>query len=146
MKLALRKSPVVNHRNHLPFFEGVFNGFFDDEMTKTWKQRPSVNVAETETSYRLDIAAPGLDKELFNIEIDKDQLIISYDEKKEEDTKEEKFSRREFNFSSFTRKFHLPETINTEEITAEYNSGILHVTLGKKEEAKDKGIRKIAIN
>jgi len=117
--------------------------------------RPSVNIIEEDDAFQVELAAPGLKKEDFEIKVDKDQLIIKVNQKKEAAEKSEakdseaagpRYRRREFNFNAFTRSFHLPETINSEEIAAAYVDGVLTVTLSKKEEAKEKEPRMIAIS
>jgi len=110
--------------------------------------RPSVNIIEEDDAFEVQLAAPGLKKEDFEIKVDKDQLIVrvAHEEKKEE-AEEDKtnFRRREFNYNAFSRSFHLPETINSDEINASYIDGVLKITLNKKEEAKEKEPRLIAI-
>lgn len=128
-------------------FERVFDEIFKSDIGAPAfpGQRPLVNVAEHPTEFKLEVAAPGLTKEDFKISVEKDQLTLSTNkESKSEDTKEN-YSRREFNFTSFKRSFYLPETVNTEAIAANYESGILTLTLPKKEEAKEKGPRIVAV-
>jgi len=110
--------------------------------------RPGVNILEEDEAFVVELAAPGLEKSDFDIKVDKDQLIVKVTKStKEEETKadEPKYRRREFNYSSFSRSFHLPETINTESIDAAYENGVLKITLTKKEEAKEKEPRSIVI-
>lgn len=98
-------------------------------------ETPSVNIIETNAAYRLEIAAPGMKKEDFTINLDKNLLTISAEkEQKSEEAEAGKFVRREFNFSSFKRTFNLPETVNSEAIGASYDKGVLFITLPKKEE------------
>jgi len=114
--------------------------------------KPSVNIIEKDDAYEVQLAAPGLKKEDFKIKVDKDQLIVKVVQEKSQATSEaapkssEKFRRREFNFNSFSRSFHLPETIDSDSIGASYVDGILTITLNKKEEAKEKEPRMIAIS
>lgn len=108
---------------------------------------PAVNVIEREDSFSVQVAAPGMKKEDFNIELDNDMLSISAEQKIENDQEEEgKYTRREFSFSTFKRNFNLPDTINTAEIKAEYLDGVLHVELPKREEAKTQPKRLIEIS
>lgn len=109
---------------------------------------PAVNIKETDSSFGIELAAPGKTKEDFNIEIDHNVLTISSEEKSEKSEKEEtegKYTRKEFSYSSFRRAFTLPETVNTESINATYENGVLNVTLPKKEEALPKPKRLIEI-
>lgn len=106
---------------------------------------PAVNIKENEKDFELDLSIPGFKREDFNIEIDNDVLTISSEIKKDKETKEDNFTRREFSVSSFKRAFSLPETVNSDEIKAVYEGGILKLTLPKKEEALPKPKRLIEI-
>jgi len=106
---------------------------------------PPVNIVENETGFELELSVPGRTKEDFNIQIDEQVLTISSETKKEEEVKEENYTRKEFSYSSFTRSFTLPETINEEGIKASYNNGILRFALPKKEESLPKPKRLIEI-
>jgi HSP20 family protein len=137
-----RRSHVVN-----PFFN-IFNDVLTNsvgEMEKNLvKSQPAVNVIEGKEDFRLEIAAPGLKKSDFNINVEKDVLTISA---KVENEKVEgvKYSRKEFDYNEFNRTFHLPKTIDTTKIEAKFEDGILYLTLAKKEEAKELPARKIEI-
>lgn len=109
------------------------------------EQRPLVNVVEHAGEFKLEVAAPGLKKEDFKISVEKDQLIVSAKREQETEETKDNYSRREFNFTSFKRSFYLPETVNTEAIAANYEDGILSLTLPKKEEAKEKGPRLVEV-
>jgi HSP20 family protein len=106
---------------------------------------PAVNIKETDTSFGIELAAPGKTKEDFNIEIDHNVLTISSESKSENEETQGKYTRKEFNYSSFRRAFTLPETVNTENINATYENGVLNVALPKKEEALPKPKRLIEI-
>lgn len=106
---------------------------------------PAVNIKETDTNFGIELAAPGKKKEDFNIEIDHNVLTISSEEKAEKEEKEGKYTRKEFSYSSFRRAFTLPETVNTENINAVYENGVLQVSLPKREEALPKPKRLIEI-
>lgn len=106
---------------------------------------PSVNICKTEEMFGLELAAPGLKKEDFNINLDNNVLTISAELKNESEEKNERLIRREFSFSSFNRSFSLPKTIDLDNIKADYTNGILKVTLPKREEAKVAVNRQIAI-
>ncbi|HQE34148.1 Hsp20/alpha crystallin family protein [Flavobacterium alvei] len=135
------------------------HNFFDDFITKDlfdWTDRnfaaigsnlPSVNLKETDTEIEVELAAPGMKREDFKVEVDNDMLMISSEkeEKKEEVSKKENFIRREFNYQSFSRTFSLPETIDENKIEANYKDGILHVVVGKKEGAKKRTLKSIPI-
>lgn len=108
---------------------------------------PSVNISENESQFSLQLAAPGLTKQDFNISIEEDQLVISAEKKSEKEETEGRFTRREFSYGSFRRSFHLDDSINREGISAAYEDGVLKLTLPKKEEAARKQATKtIEIN
>lgn len=98
---------------------------------------PAVNIIENLTKFAIEIAAPGLKKEDFSIEVEEDTLKISSKRasEKEEDT-DSTFRKREFNYESFERSFKLPENIEIDNIQANYEDGVLKVTLPKMEEKK----------
>ena len=108
---------------------------------------PAVNISESETGFELEVAAPGMKKEDFNIEVDNNVMTISNERTSEtsEEDKDKNFSRREFYYAAFRRSFNLPETVNTEKIKASYNDGILNIEIPKKEEALPKPKRMIKI-
>jgi HSP20 family protein len=106
---------------------------------------PAVNIRENERDFEVEIAVPGKKKEDFNIEVDNNVLTVSLEYKKEEEIKEDNYTRREFSFNSFKRAFTLPETVNEEKINASYTNGILRFTLPKKEEALPRPKRLIEI-
>ena len=107
---------------------------------------PAVNITEQKNDYLVSLAVPGMKKEDFKIDIDGNMLTISSAKEETNEEKEKRFTRMEYNYSSFSRSFTLPETINGEAINAEYTDGILRVTLPKKEEAKNKGPKEISIS
>ncbi|WP_291121001.1 Hsp20/alpha crystallin family protein [Empedobacter sp. UBA7248] len=135
-----------NRANYFPFgFENAMRPKFET-FVNSQNQFPAVNIKENEDSFEILLAAPGLNKEDFSIEIDENILKISSEFKQNEEVKDEKFSRREFNFSSFKRAFTLPETINEDKIEASYVNGILQLVLPKKKEALPKEKRSIQIS
>ena len=136
-----QKNPAVN-----PFFSDVFDSIINDSFLsdKLSSRVPAVNIAETENEFRIDLAAPGLKKEDFKINLEKDVLTISADKKTENVEEGKKFSKREYNYNSFTRSFTLPEIADQTKISAEYADGILKLNVAKKEEAKIQS-REIAV-
>ncbi|WP_139856066.1 Hsp20/alpha crystallin family protein [Aequorivita sinensis] len=103
---------------------------------------PAVNIIENLSNFVIELAAPGLHKENFSIEVEEDTLKITYKEVKESQEQEQKndnavqYKRREFNFGSFEKSFKLPENVKVEDILANYEDGVLKVTLPKMEEKK----------
>ncbi len=125
-----------------PLFGSLVNEFFNRPVgdfvgyDATLGQVPAVNVLETADEYRMRVAAPGFAKENFSVQVDGNQLTIGAETEAKNAETDERFTRREFNFSSFKRAFRLPETVNTTAIGAVYENGILTVTVPKKEESK----------
>jgi HSP20 family protein len=123
------------------FNEFPFRNLYSPE---SYLGAPRVNIKEQSESFTIQMEVPGIDKNLLKMDIDKDLLTISY---KTEETKEnEGFTYREFNYQTFERSFRIPETVDKEKVSANYNEGILTVTLPKLETALDKGPRTIEIS
>lgn len=125
------------------FFGSSLSDFLGTEFTSS---NPSVNIVENTDDYKIEVAAPGLGKEDFSIEVDNDNLVVSAaKETTTEDNQEGKYTRREFNYSSFKRSFHLSEEINRDAINASYENGVLTITLEKKDEAIKKAPKTVEI-
>ncbi len=133
------------------------SSFFDDFFTRDlvnwsdWSSEggslPKVNIVETNDEFRVEMAAPGMKKEDFHVELDNDVLTIHSEmTNKVEDGEDQKYARREFSYQSFKRSFYLPNTVEADKIKAKYNDGILSLAIPKKEEAKKKPARTIAIS
>ncbi len=95
---------------------------------------PAVNIKEENDKFVLEMAAPGLKKDDFNINLDNYVLTISSEKKEEAKEDKDNYTRREFLYTSFSRSFTLPKTVDIDKIKADYKNGILTVTLPKKEE------------
>ena len=106
---------------------------------------PPVNVKENEKDFELELAVPGRKKEDFNVEIDNGVMTISAEQKSENTVSDENYTRKEFGYSSFKKSFTLPKTVNTEQINASYEDGVIKFVLPKKEEALPKPKRMIEI-
>ena len=146
------KLTKFNHRQEL-FPRGMFNFLdevFGDDFLPTLdtdsKWVPAVNVTENEDGYSIEVAAPGLDKKDFNVSLDKNIIAIEARKESKETNKDQRFTRREFNYTTFKRNFSIPETVNMDKINAEYSDGILKIELPKVEEAKQKLNRMIKIS
>lgn len=125
-------------RNYNPWnnlFEDVLGNLNSAGFQKDL-QVPPVNVIENKDSFQLEVAAPGLEKQDFKLKVDDNLLTVSYEKATEEAVEDQKVHRLEFSKKSFKRTFTLDEKINAENISAKYESGILFVTLPKKEEVK----------
>lgn len=119
-----------------PYFNTVLESLFSDvEAKNTFKENlPAVNISESEENFKIDLAAPGLKREDFQINLKKDVLTVSVENKNEDDKDNKQCSRREFNFGSFSRSFNMPENADTEKIAASYLDGLLSITINKQDE------------
>jgi len=106
---------------------------------------PAVNIADNKDNYEISLAAPGMKKDAFNIDVEGNVLTISAEKEEKKEEKDERYSRREFNYTSFSRSFTLPEGINKDKIDASYDNGLLKLTLPKTEEAKKLSAKHIAV-
>jgi HSP20 family protein len=129
-------------------FEDVLNAdlFGGTSLNSMNTYVPAVNIKETENDFKIEVAAPGIKKENFNIELDNDELTIASELKDEHTDQSENYTRKEFNYNSFKRVFTLPDSANPEDIKADYTDGVLVVTIAKKEEAKKPEKKLIAIS
>jgi HSP20 family protein len=147
----------MNRTSLNPFFTGrPLSGMLDDVFNRSISDLmgadstatiPSVNISENAESFILELAAPGLEKNDFSIEVNQGQLVISGTrENKNEEKESGTWTRKEFSYHSFKRSFNLSESVEVNRIEASYEHGILKVTLPRKEEAKDKGPLQIAVS
>ena len=136
------------HKNYgvNPFFNDVFDSILNDSFLsdKLSSRVPAVNIAETESEFHIELAAPGLKKEDFKINLDKNILSVSAEKKTENTDEGKRYSKKEYSYNSFVRSFTLPDTIDHSKIDAEYTDGILKLNVAKKEEAKVQS-REIAV-
>ena len=125
-------------RNTAPYFNNVFDSLFSDAINKNYgvNKVPNVNIYEGNNEYKIELAAPGLTKEDFKIDLKKENLSVWVEKKAEENYVKKDYTRKEFEYTSFARSFVLPEGIDADKITAEYTNGILNITIGKQDEAK----------
>ena len=141
--------PVFNRRSSLPSFVDEFFGmdmvsnFLNDYQTGI--NIPAVNIIEGKEDFRIEVAAPGLDKNDFSIDVKNNMLFISCEKEEKREDENEKIMRREFSYSSFSRSFSLPNTVNTDKISAKHRDGVLTISIPKRDEAKERPPKKIAI-
>jgi HSP20 family protein len=136
------------NRNYVPaYWDDFFNDRFFNQVNSTTcnGNNPGVNVSEDDKGYTIEVAAPGIARKDFNLEIENDVLTISTEHKESKEEKKQNFLRREFNYQTFKRSFQLPETVDQEQIKASHESGILTLTLPKKEEVVQKVPRQIEV-
>ena len=151
------KSLVRTNGNSFSSIPSLLNDFFTedwlDSSLANWRTAgttlPAVNVKETNDDFSIEVAAPGLKRDDFKVELDNNVLTISSEmqNQREEADKTGKYTRREFSYQSFQRSFSLPENkVDGGKIVAKYTDGILYVTVPKKEEAKVKPARQISVS
>jgi HSP20 family protein len=140
MKLMKWNPGFVNHH-----FTDMFDDILGKEMTGQGSM-PAVNVIENGDNFRIEVAAPGFDKNDFKVTLDNDHLTIAVEKETEMTDEKDKYTRKEYHFGSFSRSFHLPDTIKGDKIDANYENGILKVNLPKREEAKEQPQRLIKIS
>lgn len=122
-----------------PFYRSpMWNG-------ETYSKMPATNIEVTDDAYIVELAAPGLKKKDFHVDVDNGTLEISVEKKEEKKEKEQNFTRREYSYKSFYRSFALPESANVDKIKAKYQDGILRVELEKVSTAKEAPIKEIAV-
>ena len=123
-----------NTQNWIP---SIFNDFFDNDwMVKANATAPAINVIESDKDYKVEVAAPGMTKEDFNIHLSEDnELVISMEKKnetKEEDKGNKKYLRREFSYSKFQQALILPDDVEKDKINANVTDGVLTIELPKR--------------
>ncbi len=142
--------------NWYPSTPSIFDKFFDGELmdwnrtnfSSTNSTLPAVNVLENHNEFLIEVAAPGMKKEDFQVHYDNGSLTVSSEHKNKTEQKEgEKVTRREFSYQSFQRSFSVAENaVDADKIKANYKDGILFITLPKREEIKPKPSREIKIS
>ena len=128
---------VPSRRNNQAWLPDIFNDFFDngwmDRMNAT---APAINVLENDNSYELELAAPGMTKDDFNVHLDEDGNLVIEMEKKTDEKKHGHYLRREFSYSKFQQTMVLPDDAEREQISAHVEHGVLNVTIPKIQKAK----------
>jgi HSP20 family protein len=122
-----------------------WNEWFDNDNIWQGFTMPAVNISETKNSYSVSMAAPGLKKDDFKIEVQDNMITISSEKEEKKEEKEEKYSRKEYNYSSFSRSFTLPKEVNKDKIAASYDNGILKLEIPKLAETKVSNVKEIAV-
>ncbi|MEO9804749.1 MAG: Hsp20/alpha crystallin family protein [Reichenbachiella sp.] len=141
-------SLLVKRGDTLPSsFGNFFDDLFKDDFLPSYigNAVPAVNVSEEKDQFKIEVAAPGMEKGDFKLNLDHNVLTISCEKKKEDEMKDKKYTRREFSYTSFRRSFTLPESVNGDKIDAGYNDGILKIKLPKKTEAQKVAAKEIKI-
>jgi HSP20 family protein len=159
MKLTRRNKNRSNHdvsngwEEHNFGISGMFDDFFTRDFfrpsfSNTGVTTPAVNIIETSDDFRMEMVAPGMKKEAFNIHLEESTITVAYDheDNREGERQNLKYAIREYNYHSFSRSFSLPETADVENIQARYQDGILHITIPKRAEARGNPARQIKIS
>ena len=138
MTLVKFNADKKNNSSLLPSFNDVFESIFNDSFfnDRLVARVPAANISETEDYYHVELAAPGLKKEDFKINLDRNVLNISVERQNESSDVQKNYSKREYSYSSFVRSFTLPDSANAENIEATYTDGVLKIDIAKREEAK----------
>lgn len=139
---------LMVRRNTEPVLSNLINSFFEndftDRMDHSLKAMPKTNIMENETSYDVEMLVPGFNKDDFNLNVERDLLIISASkEEKKEEKQDSKVVFREYNVQSFERSFTLSNDVDSNKIEASYENGVLKVNIPKKKEALVKKLIKI---
>lgn len=136
--------PTMYSNRNQNWIPSIFNDFFNDSWmpVKFSGSTPAINVSEDEKAYKVEVAAPGMTKEDFKINVANDDLVISMEKKNDskEDNKSTKYLRREFSYSKFEQRLALPDNIEKQNICASMNDGVLVVNIPKmteKEKAQE---------
>ena len=152
MSLTVRKngglpSLLTDFLRPVPFFgRDLFD--FDSDLVpaQLGVNVPSVNIKETPKEFNLELAAPGLERKDFEIEVNNNILTISAEKEVEKKEGDKEYSRREYSYSSFCRSFTLPEFVKEDDIKAKYENGILKVAIPKMKESATKAAHKISVS
>jgi len=143
---------LQKRKTEFPVWGDVFGNIFNNDwatLPLNFKDSmgnfPAVNIRETETEFKIEMAVPGKNKEDFKIDVKESFLTVSAEKAESKEEKEEKFTRREYSYQSFRRSFRLPEIADSDNIGATYTDGILKIVVPKKE-VKTPGVKTIAIS
>jgi len=139
-------NPEKRSNSLLPGFNDVFDSIFNDTFfnDRMIARVPAANISETTEDFYIELAAPGLKKEDFKLNLDRNVLNISVEQLSENNNEQKNYSKREYSYNSFVRSFTLPDIADDSRIEATYTNGVLKVNIAKKEEAKTVS-RQIAI-
>lgn len=129
---------TLTKRNDKLSLNDWFRDFFDVDpffSRLTLGSLPAANISEADDKYEIEMAIPGFNKEDFKIKVEKDMLTVSTESKSEKQEEDKTYTRKEFNYSSFSRSFRLPDNVQDDAITAKYDNGILKLQLPKTEKS-----------
>lgn len=145
---------LIRRNNLFPAVQNLFDDFLTRDFAQLAMQNsltnttiPAVNIKETSENFEVEMAAPGMKKEDFKIQLENNQLTISSEKETEEEEREEnRYTKKEFSYQAFQRTFQLPrDVVDVEKIEARYENGMLRLVIPKKEEAKQRPPRQIQV-
>jgi len=146
----MKNQSVTKFDERMPLvFEDLFkpwNELFDGRLFKREMNIPAVNIVEKKDHYQLSLSAPGLKKSDFKIDMDDNVLTISSEKEDNKEEKDDKYTRQEYNYSSFSRSFTLPEGTDKEKVSAKYEDGVLKVNIPRDGKIKSPSAKQIAVN
>ena len=127
--------PIYAKTSNQGFFPSFFNDFFNDSWItpQFHSTSPAINVSEDDKGYKVEIAAPGMTKEDFNISISDGDIVIAMEKKNEnkDENKDKKYIRREFSYSKYEQRLALPDNVEKQNITAQMTDGVLYIDIPK---------------
>jgi HSP20 family protein len=134
------------------FFSDV-DRFFENDLLRMpaqigrqiMRNMPATNIRENEKEYLIELAAPGMAKDDFEINVDEGMMTISSQKEQDTTKEEDNYTRREYNYSSFSRSFKLPDAANADDIKARYEEGVLKITVPKREETNNDNRKRVNI-
>jgi len=143
---------IIKRNGGFPSFNSMISDFFNDDFFRapaffgSKEAVPAANVKENPDNFEIEVAAPGLTKEDFSLIVEQGVLTIASEKKNEQTEEKDNYTRKEFSYSSFQRSFTLPESVDQDNIKANYKNGVLLVQLDKKEPVKTPAQREIKIS
>lgn len=142
-------TPTKARANFPSIFDDFFkpwNEWFNGNELQRQLTVPAVNISEEKDGFKITMAAPGLKKEDIHVDIDGNLMTISASTEQENEETDKKYTRKEYNYSSFSRTFTLPDEVNKDNINARYENGILHLTLPRQEQKEKGNSKKIVVS
>jgi HSP20 family protein len=134
----IKFNPDKKNNALMPGFNDIFETFFNDSFLsdRMVTRVPAANISETPEQFYIELAAPGLKKDDFKLQLDRNVLSISVEQQSENTDNQKNYNKREYSYNSFVRSFTLPESADDNSVEAEYTDGVLKINIAKKEEAK----------
>lgn len=141
--IKARRPKYTPAYNHFPSF---FRNFMDDDFIGNSRfSVPAINIVDENDHYKVELAAPGMNKSDFEINVENDILTVKGKKEIKDEDRNDNYIKREFSYAEFSKSFTLPETVNQDKIDANYKSGVLILDLPKLDAAKAKPVKEISI-